>query len=301
MFDNLSDRLRKTLANLTGRGRVSEADVDAAAREIRLALLEADVNFKVVKDVVGRIREQAVGAEILAQPHRGPAGREDRPRRARRAPRRPAIGRSGSRATPPSSRSSGLQGSGKTTTAAKLARHIVKLGPPAAPRRRGSVPARRRRPARRRSARRIDIPVHRAPAGTSTVDIARGSLETARRLTRDTIILDTAGPAEPRRGAHGRDRRRRQGGPPGRDAPRRRRDDRPGGGRRRAGVRRGRARHRASSSPRSTATPAAAPRSRSRPSPGSASSSWAPARRPTRSRSSIPTGSPAGSSAWATS
>jgi signal recognition particle subunit SRP54 len=59
VFDSLSDRLRKTLANLTGRGRVSEADVEVAAREIRLALLEADVNFKVVKDVVGRIREKA--------------------------------------------------------------------------------------------------------------------------------------------------------------------------------------------------------------------------------------------------
>ena len=66
MFDNLSDRLRRTLATLTGKGRVSEADVDAVAREIRLALLEADVNFKVVKDVVGRIRARAVGAEILA-------------------------------------------------------------------------------------------------------------------------------------------------------------------------------------------------------------------------------------------
>jgi signal recognition particle subunit SRP54 len=65
VFDNLSDRLRSTLANLTGHGRVSEADVEAATREIRLALLEADVNFKVVKEVVGRIREQAVGTEIL--------------------------------------------------------------------------------------------------------------------------------------------------------------------------------------------------------------------------------------------
>ena len=65
VFDSLSDRLRKTLADLTGRGRVSEADVDAAMREIRLALLEADVNFKVVKDFVGRVRERAIGAEIL--------------------------------------------------------------------------------------------------------------------------------------------------------------------------------------------------------------------------------------------
>ena len=65
MFDSLSDRLRKTLGNLTGRGRVSEADVDAAMREVRLALLEADVNFKVVKDFVARVRERAVGADIL--------------------------------------------------------------------------------------------------------------------------------------------------------------------------------------------------------------------------------------------
>ena len=66
MFDALSERLRKTLSTLTGRGRVSEADVDAAMREVRLALLEADVNFKVVKDFVARVRERAVGADVLA-------------------------------------------------------------------------------------------------------------------------------------------------------------------------------------------------------------------------------------------
>jgi signal recognition particle subunit SRP54 len=65
MFDTLSDRLRRTLGNLTGRGRISEADVDAAMREIRLALLEADVNFKVVKDFVARVREKAIGHEVL--------------------------------------------------------------------------------------------------------------------------------------------------------------------------------------------------------------------------------------------
>jgi len=62
MFDALSDRLRKTLGTLTGHGRVSAADVDIAMREVRLALLEADVNFKVVKDFVGRVRERASGA-----------------------------------------------------------------------------------------------------------------------------------------------------------------------------------------------------------------------------------------------
>ena len=191
MFDNLSDRLRTTLANLTGRGRISEADVDAAAREIRLALLEADVNFKVVKDVVGRIRERAVGAEILGSLTAGQqvvkivhdelvellsAG--DRTFRLQGNPAVISL--------------VGLQGSGKTTTAAKLARHIVKLG-----RRPLLVAADPYRPAAADQlatlAKALDIPVHRAPAGTPTIDIARGALDEARRQTRDTIILDTAG------------------------------------------------------------------------------------------------------------
>jgi signal recognition particle subunit SRP54 len=191
VFDTLSDRLRKTLANLTGRGRVSEADVDAAVREIRLALLEADVNFKVVKDVVGRIREKAIGAEILSSLSAGQqivkivndelvellsAG--DRTFHLQGNPAVIAL--------------VGLQGSGKTTTAAKLARHIVKLG-----RRPLLVAADPYRPAAADQletlGRALDIPVHRAPAGTKTVDIAKGALATARSLTRDTIILDTAG------------------------------------------------------------------------------------------------------------
>jgi len=191
VFDNLSDRLRHALANLTGRGRVSEADVDAAAREIRLALLEADVNFKVVKDLVARIREQAVGAEILASLSAGQqivkivhdelvallsAG--DRTFHLQGNPAVIAL--------------VGLQGSGKTTTAAKLARHIVKQG-----RRPLLVAADPYRPAAADQletlGRALDVPVHRAPAGTKTVDIATGALETARRLTRDTIIVDTAG------------------------------------------------------------------------------------------------------------
>jgi signal recognition particle subunit SRP54 len=191
VFDTLSDRLRKTLAGLTGRGRVSEADVDAAMREIRLALLEADVNFKVVKDVVGRIREKAIGAEILASLSAGQqivkivhdelvellaAGE-----RTFRLQGNPAV-----------ISLVGLQGSGKTTTAAKLARHIVKLG-----RRPLLVAADPYRPAAADQletlGRAIDVPVHRSPAGTKTVDIARGALATARKLTRDTIILDTAG------------------------------------------------------------------------------------------------------------
>ena len=123
MFDSLSERLRKTLSELTGRGRVSEADVDAAMREIRLSLLEADVNFKVVKDFVGRVREKAVGAEILQSLTAGQQivkivndelvellGVGDRTFHLQGNPAVVSL--------------VGLQGSGKTTTAAKLARRI---------------------------------------------------------------------------------------------------------------------------------------------------------------------------------
>ena len=191
MFDSLSDRLRKTLADLTGRGRVSEADVDTAVREIRLALLEADVNFKVVKDFVARVRERAVGAEILASLTAGQQvvkivneelvallGAGDRTFHLQGNPAVIAL--------------VGLQGSGKTTSAAKLARYLVKQG-----RRPLLVAADPYRPAAADQletlAKSLDLPMHRASAGTSVVDIARGGIDAARRLVRDVVILDTAG------------------------------------------------------------------------------------------------------------
>jgi len=191
VFDQLSDRLRHTLATLTGRGRVSEADVDAAAREIRLALLEADVNFRVVKDLVARIRDRAVGAEILGSLTAG--------QQVVKIIHEELIGvlGAGDRAfhlqgNPAIISLVGLQGSGKTTTAAKLARHVVRLG-----RRPLLVAADPYRPAAADQlealGRSLDVPVHRAPPKTPTVEIATTALEAAKRQTRDTIILDTAG------------------------------------------------------------------------------------------------------------
>ncbi len=191
MFDSLSERLRKTLADLTGRGRVSEADVDAAMREIRLSLLEADVNFKVVKDFVARVREQAVGADILQSLTAGQQivkivhdelvallGAGDRTFHLSGNPAVVAM--------------VGLQGSGKTTSSAKLARYLVRQG-----RRPLLVAADPYRPAAADQletlGKALDIPVHRAPVGTPVVDIARGGVEAARRLARDVVILDTAG------------------------------------------------------------------------------------------------------------
>ena len=191
MFDTLSERLRQTLGSLTGRGRISEADVDAALREIRLALLEADVNFRVVRDFVARIREQATGVQILESLSAGQqvvkivhdelvamlsAG--DGTFHLQGSPAVIAL--------------VGIQGSGKTTSAAKLGRHIVRLG-----RRPLLVAADPYRPAAADQletlGRALEIPVHRAPSGTPVVDIARGGLEAARRLARDTVIIDTAG------------------------------------------------------------------------------------------------------------
>ena len=192
MFDTLSDRLRKTLAGLTGRGRVTEADVDAAMREVRLALLEADVNFKVVKDFVARVRERAAGRGDPREPDRRPAGREDRPRGARPRSCRRATGPSGCVGNPAVIALVGLQGSGKTTSAAKLAKHIVKLG--RAPL---LVAADPYRPAAADQletlGKSLDIAVYRAPVGTPTVDIARQGIEHAKRIGRDTVIIDTAG------------------------------------------------------------------------------------------------------------
>jgi len=191
VFDALSDRLRQTLASLTGRGRVSAADVDAAMREVRLALLEADVNFKVVKDFVARVRERATGAEVLESLTAGQQVvkivHEELV----------ALLSAGDRTfhltgNPAVIVLVGLQGSGKTTSAAKLARHLVRSG-----RRPLMVAADPYRPAAvdqlETLGKALDVPVHRAAAGTKVVDIAKGGLSAARKLVRDTVILDTAG------------------------------------------------------------------------------------------------------------
>src|SRR5258707_5431234 len=127
MFDALTERLQATFKRLRGKGKLTEKDVDEALREVRLALLEADVNFKVVKDFVGKVRERSIGGEVLeslSPAHQvikivneelvamlGVASRLD-------------LGRG----TPPIVMLVGLQGAGKTTTAAKLALQIKKSG-----------------------------------------------------------------------------------------------------------------------------------------------------------------------------
>ena len=191
MFDTLSERLRQTLGGLTGRGRISEADVDAAMREVRLALLEADVNFKVVKEFIARVREQAIGQDILQSLNAGQQvvkivhdelvellSTGDRVFHLSGNPAVVAM--------------VGLQGSGKTTSTAKLARHVIKQG-----RRPLLVAADPYRPAAadqlQTLGKALDIPVFRAPEGTPVVEIARQGVEAAKRQVRDVVIIDTAG------------------------------------------------------------------------------------------------------------
>jgi signal recognition particle subunit SRP54 len=191
VFDDLSERLRGVLGRLGGHGRITEADVDAAMREVRLALLEADVNFRVVKDFVARVRERAIGQEVLESVNAGQMvikivheeltailGAGDRTFRLTGSPAVVML--------------IGLQGSGKTTASAKLARYITKQG-----RRPMMVAADIYRPAAvdqlQTLGKQIDIPVYRAPTGTSVPDIARGAVDAARAQARDVLILDTAG------------------------------------------------------------------------------------------------------------
>jgi signal recognition particle subunit SRP54 len=198
MFESLSDRFEGIFRNLRGKGRLGEADVDEVLREIRLALLEADVNFTVVKGLVARIRERTVGAELHAalnpaqqvvdivhQELIATLGGETI--RITYAPKPPTV-----------VLMAGLQGSGKTTTSAKLARWFKQQG-----RNPMLVGADLQRPAAvqqlRTLAAQIDVPVYSAPddvvAGGQgdPVDVATSCLAEARRLGKDVVIVDTAG------------------------------------------------------------------------------------------------------------
>jgi len=191
MFDALSDRLRDALGKLTGRGRITEADVDVAMREVRLALLEADVNYRVVKDFIARVRERAIGAETLANVNAGQTvikivndeltevlGVGDRTFRLIGSPAVVML--------------IGLQGSGKTTSAAKLARHIIRLG-----RQPMLVAADPYRPAAveqlRTLGKSLEVPVWSSPPGTAVLETARSGIAEAKRTGRDVVIVDTAG------------------------------------------------------------------------------------------------------------
>ena len=128
MFDQLSDRLQETLSDVRSRGKLTEADVDKAMREIRLALLEADVNFKVVKQFTAQVEERCLGAGVLESLNPGQQVvkivNEELAELMGGASRDLAFACSG----PTVILMAGLQGSGKTTACAKLAKLLAEQG-----------------------------------------------------------------------------------------------------------------------------------------------------------------------------
>ena len=192
MFDSLSERLQETFKKLRGHGKLTEQDVDAAMREVRMALLEADVNFRVVKDFVKKVKERAIGQKVLdtltpAQVVVGIVNEE----------LTELLGGTESRinmsSQPPTViMMAGLQGAGKTTSAGKLGLALKKQG-----KRPLLVACDIYRPAAIKQLQvvggQLDLPVFTMPEGADAVTIARESIAYSQSHARDVVIIDTAG------------------------------------------------------------------------------------------------------------
>jgi len=192
VFESLSDKLQGALDGIRGQGKLTEKDVERAAREIRLALLEADVNYKVVKQFVDKVKERALGAEVLesltpAQQFVKIVSEE-------------LTSLMGSSTTKLSFSSRpptiimmvGLQGSGKTTACGKLANFLLAQGKSPA-----MVAGDVYRPAAvdqlKALGEQLNIPVYDEGTGADPVDIAKHGVEWARAKGKDVLIVDTAG------------------------------------------------------------------------------------------------------------
>jgi len=191
LFENLTDKLQAVFKKLSKRGRLSEADVDAALREVRLALLEADVNYKVVKDLLARVRERAVGAEVRRSLN--PAQQVIKIVNEELVKTLGAPDKLDLSGPPPHViMLVGLQGSGKTTTAAKLALRLRKAG-----HRPLLVAADPRRPAAVAQlevlGRELDVPVHSEGAEVPPPVVCANALARARDSAYSVVILDTGG------------------------------------------------------------------------------------------------------------
>lgn len=190
MFDSLSGKLQGILRGLRGRGRLSEEDVAAACREIRLALLEADVNFRVVRDFVARVQEQAVGEDVIASLTPGQQVVKIVHEELTRL-----LGAEASdlelSAQPSVVLMVGLQGGGKTTTAGKLARRLAAEGEHPL-----LAATDLRRPAAVEQLRvvgeQVNVPVFRGD-GKDAVGVARAAVERAKSEGLGPVIIDTAG------------------------------------------------------------------------------------------------------------
>ena len=192
MFELLTERLNKVFKFLGNKGRLEEKDIDEALREVRLAFLEADVNFKVVKDFTAKVKERAMGANILTGLNPGQqivkivneelvATLGGSQSKLLQAPHPPSV-----------IMMVGLQGSGKTTTAAKLAYHLKHSGQKPL-----LVAADNKRPAAIEQlialGKQNDLPVFSESPTVASKDIAAHAMERAKEIAATWVIVDTAG------------------------------------------------------------------------------------------------------------
>ena len=192
MFEMLTERLNGVFKQLRSRGRLSESNIDDAMREVRRALLEADVNYKVARSFIARVKERAIGREVLKSITPG--------QQVVKVVHDELIALMGNQnaalqfaESPPSAiLMVGLQGSGKTTSAAKLARLLASQNKKPL-----LVAADIYRPAAIDQlcvlGEQVNVPVHRAAEGTDPVDICTQAMERAKNENHDVVILDTAG------------------------------------------------------------------------------------------------------------
>jgi signal recognition particle subunit SRP54 len=191
MFDSLTDKLQNVFRNLRGLGKISESNVADSLREVRMALLDADVNFKVVKEFIDRVREKALGQEVVQSVQPG--------QQIIKVIHDELVSLLGSenaglefKSAPSCLLMVGLHGSGKTTTSGKLARHLQRNG-----RQPLLVAADVYRPAAMDQlatlGQKLDVPVFVKRGETDVLKIAREALDFARANHRNVIIFDTAG------------------------------------------------------------------------------------------------------------
>lgn len=191
-FESLGDKLQAAFKDLRGKGKLSENDIDAALREVRRGLLEADVNFKVAKDFISHVREKALGSDVF-----GSLKPDQTVIKIVRDELTDLLGGTQSKITLSSTGMTvimlvGLQGAGKTTTAGKLALMMKK---------RGKHPLLAAcdvyRPAAVEQLRvlgeQVGVPVYTMPDNTDPVKIASYAIDSARTHGADIVILDTAG------------------------------------------------------------------------------------------------------------
>lgn len=192
VFESLSEKLQNALGKLKGKGKLSEKDVDAAMREVRLALLEADVNFKVVKDFIKTVKDRAIGIEVMESLTPGQQVVKIVNEELTNLMGQKEVKLNFSPTPPTVILMCGLQGAGKTTTTGKLAFNLKKQN-----KRPLLVACDVYRPAAIKQlevvGERVDVPVFSMGDKISPVDIAKAALEHGKKNGNDVIIIDTAG------------------------------------------------------------------------------------------------------------